>query len=724
VPFDLHGDARFNLMTVRNLIEQGWFQRSDRLGAPFGLDLHDFPLGGANLQFLLLRLLALTGASAGAVMNAYLVVTFVGVAVTAALVFRWLGMSEAVAGPLAVAYTFLPYHFYRGEHHLFLSAYWAIPLAAFLALSLSLDRPLFERRPGERGRVVGLLSRRTALTLAVCAAVGSTDPYYVAYGVLLLAVAGGHRAVRDLNLRAALPAVAVTAVITAVLAINVAPSILYWQKHGRNSEVGVRFAVESDLYGLKPANLVLPRPNHRLGLGTVAERYAGESPIPSEGGQALGVVGTAGFLWLLVFAAASILGASLRVRDQRVHGILAVYTSAALFTGTVGGGSVLIGYFVTPQFRSWARLATVIGFFSLAAVGFLVNAWRDGPLRAGEATPTGRTGSLRLTSAVLGVILLVALLDQTSRADVPPYRANAVEYDSDEAFVAAVEERLLPEAMIFQLPVAPFPEGPQVGRMKDYDHFVGYLHSRKLRWSYGGMKGRKAGWQEVLPGQPVELLLARVAAVGFTGLTIDRFGYADNAAGLEEEVSRLAGAPTVSPNGRLSFFDLTAYRDGLLRAGPQWSVQELAAATLEPVQWTSGDGFEKSRIDGNNFWVTANDQAGSLVIHNPGTKARSVVFETIVESGGPGRITVTVPGGPTESITLPCGRAPLRRQFAAPPGTTELRFSADVTPIPAEDASTHGAPGTRARYRLLRPALWDAESGSTAASASGLPPAC
>jgi phosphoglycerol transferase len=706
VPFDLHGDARFNLMTIRNLTEQGWFQRSGRLGAPFGLDLHDFPLGGSNLQFVVLWLLALPGASAGAVMNAYLVVTFVGVAVTSAFVFRWLGLSEPVATILAVAYTFLPYHFYRGEHHLFLSAYWSVPLAAYLALSLSLGRPLFERTAG-RG-ITGFLNRRTALTLAICAVIGSTDSYYVAYALLLVAVAGGQLALRARNLRAARPAVAVTVAVVVVLVVNLSPSVLYRQRHGPNTEVGFRFPVESEIYGLKLTNLVLPRSHHRLGLGTIAERYGQESPIPSEGGQALGLVGTVGFLWLLLFLIAAALGARLRTRAPDLHGQLAAFTLVALLAGTVGGGSMLVAYFLTPQFRSWARVSVVIAFFALAAAGSLVDGWRT-------------TGTRRTRSAILAAIQVVALVDQTSGADVPRYRANGVEYDSDEAFVADIEHRLSPEAMVFQLPVVAFPESPRPDRMKDYDQFIGYLHSQKLRWSYGGMKGREAEWQHGLPGQPAEFLLARLAAVGFTGLTIDRFGYADNAGALEMEVSRLAGAPAVSRNGRLSFFDLTSYRDGLLRTRPPSSIQALAAATLEPVRWVSGNGFEESRADGANFWLTASDRSGSLVLRNPGTMARPVTFEATVESGGPGRVAVTVPGRGTESVDLACQRAPLRFEFAAPPGSSELRITADVPPLPAEDAPSNRPPGATVRFRLLRPTLSETAAESTVGSSPQLP---
>jgi hypothetical protein len=45
---------------------------------------------------------------------------------------------------------------------------------------------------------------------------------------------------------------------------------------------------------------------------------------------------------------------------------------------------------------------------------------------------------------------------------------------------------------------------------------------------------------------------------GFDGLSIDRLAYADRGSAVESEVSSQLGgaAPLVSPNGRLSFFEL------------------------------------------------------------------------------------------------------------------------------------------------------------------------
>ena len=75
---------------------------------------------------------------------------------------------------IAVLYALTPYHFMRGEVHLFLAAYYVVPIGAYLALSV-LD-----------GRArIGLATAGLAALMAVA----SGSFYYSAFTVLLVAVA-------------------------------------------------------------------------------------------------------------------------------------------------------------------------------------------------------------------------------------------------------------------------------------------------------------------------------------------------------------------------------------------------------------------------------------------------------------------------------------------------------------------------------------------------------
>src|SRR5205814_2329317 len=147
------------------------------------------------------------------------------VALAAYVVLRRLGASAAVAAVCAVLYAMLPYHFARRELHLFLSGYFAVPLGAYLILSTFSGTPLFTRRPhAARPRWA---SRRTLLTLAACAVLGSASVYYAGFTVALLVAAGVVALIARGDAGALKGALGATAAIAAMLAINFAPVALY-----------------------------------------------------------------------------------------------------------------------------------------------------------------------------------------------------------------------------------------------------------------------------------------------------------------------------------------------------------------------------------------------------------------------------------------------------------------------------------------------------------------
>ena len=94
---------------------------------------------------------------------------------------------------------------------------------------------------------------------------------------------------------------AVVGAILALSLVTLAPSLVYWAKHGRNDEVAHRLPAESELFGLKFAQLVLPIQEHRISaLADLRQSYDDWSPTTEAAfSTPLGLVGTAGFLVLL-----------------------------------------------------------------------------------------------------------------------------------------------------------------------------------------------------------------------------------------------------------------------------------------------------------------------------------------------------------------------------------------------------------------------------------------
>jgi phosphoglycerol transferase len=235
----------------------------------------------------------------------------------------------------------------------------------------------------------------------------------------------------------------------------------------------------------------------------------------------------------------------------------------AFLIGTTGGGSALVAYLATAQLRAWNRLSLFIAFFALFAVGLGLDALR-------RRLQMRSRGAL-LAGLALAVVLVAGVLDQTSPRFAPDYKVARARYGNDDRFVKRIERTLPANSMVFQLPYIAFPESPPRFGMIDYDQARGYIHSSTLRWSFGGVKGRsQTDWQDRLTGRQPAAVIEGIAAVGFRGLWIDRFGYPDRGKALEKAVQKVVGPPAFqSDDRRLVFYDLRPYSSRLAaKAGP------------------------------------------------------------------------------------------------------------------------------------------------------------
>jgi phosphoglycerol transferase len=440
-------------------------------------------------------------------------------AVVTYLVLRRLAVGPEVALVIAVLYALTPYHFMRGEVHLFLAAYYVVPIGAYLALSV-LDG---------RARIAVATA-----ALAALVALASGSFYYSAFTVLLVAIAAVLRFFAARDRRAFLPAAFVVGVILAVSLVQLAPTIVYRAKHGTNEEVAKRYWFESENYSLRLTQLLLPVDGHRI--DALASRKAEYTEqIQNEGRAAtLGIVASVGFLWLLAVVLLAVVGAWSGV-IARYRGIAAL-TLVSVLVATTGGLATLlaVGW---PQIRAWNRLSIFIAFFALLAVGLLLESLRP------------RLPALGF-GALLGGLLVIGALDQTSPVFIPPHAGLAADYRADQSWYRSVERQLGDDASVVQLPHEPFPE-PTPGLRPPYESAKAYLHSSDLRWSWGAMRGRPDDWSALYATRPAAELVPAAREAGFEAIVVDKLAYPDGGAATEADLSRVLGTePQRGPEGR------------------------------------------------------------------------------------------------------------------------------------------------------------------------------
>jgi phosphoglycerol transferase len=154
---------------------------------------------------------------------------------------------------------------------------------------------------------------------------------------------------------------------------------------------------------------------------------------------------------------------------------------------------------------------------------------------------------------------VMGIFDQTGTGAVPRYQSISSEFTSDRRFIEEIEKMMPAKAMIFQLPYVEYLGSmPLPGTISSYEHFKSYLHSKRLRWSFGAVVGRDTDkWQKQVSALPAAALVREITRKGFSGLSINRKGYADNGESLIREMRRvLQTDPVIQKNGSLVFFKL------------------------------------------------------------------------------------------------------------------------------------------------------------------------
>jgi phosphoglycerol transferase len=538
VPVGYQGDALLYQPLIKGLGETGTHWANPWLAAPDGFELYDFPMP-EGWHFLTLRGLVWACGDWAVAFNLFVLGQFPLAALTGTWVLRRFGAGVLPAVLGGVLFAYLPHHGRMFHQHIFLCAYYPIPLGVWLVVRVF------------RGELAGW--RRWVGAGGVCLLLGATGAYYAFFTCGLLVAAGVAATLNARKWTALLPAGVSVAVIGGVLAVNLAPSFLHTREHGANPEMK-RHVAEANFWALRPAELLLPSPLHRSKQAAAvsrwyAEQFGATMNEDVAGLVPLGVVGSVGLLLGLC---------TLLKRDTAptpdYPSVFARLLAVGLLVAVVGGFGPLFNLVVSPWVRCYHRIAVLLGFVSLAVVALTLT----------RAAPPTAKRWWQVAVGVWAVLWIgVGLYDQTPKPVSAPFADRAAAFDADRRFVTRVEEALPPGAVVFQLPHVPYPEAGFVYEIDNYTPAVPYLHSHTLRWSYGAMRGRPAAvWQREVSSLPAAELLEQLSARGFEHVWIDRWGYPGRSPQIESGLASAAdGPPLVSDDGRHAVYSFTRGRN-------------------------------------------------------------------------------------------------------------------------------------------------------------------
>ena len=537
VPLINQGDGLLILIMIKRVMEGTWLFHSDLMGAPFGSYLYDYPIPDSGSLFVLKWLGKIFG-SAGVALNLYYLLGFPLNALSAYVVLRKLRVSTILSFAGGFIFTILPFHFER-LGHLFYTWYFSAPV--FIWYAFKIYRGEFATNADKpRSRISYI---KTTLTLLALSCFGV---YYSFFGVLTFITAGIMLYGKTRSVQSVYGAILAVAIVTFGIVANVTPNLIDRVQNGANHETAERSPIEAEYYGLKTVQLLLPRIGHRFPpFAKVTGKYSSTFPLVNENVTAsLGVVGSVGFLALLFSFLAP------RTRQDERFFVLAAITLALLLFCTIGGFSSLFAVLITPMIRAWNRVSVFIAFTSIAATLLLVQ-----QLLAREWLQNNLT---RWTVVITTALCAFAIWDQTTPPCVACLNDAGEGFRQDEQFVASIEKQVPKGSAIYQIPYVAFPEVAPVNKLDNYEPGRGYLGSDTLRWSWGGIKGRPGDlFFRALATEPIERQIEVAHRLCFSGLFLDRRGYADGGSAVEAQLQQILGKPAlVSATKQQVFFNL------------------------------------------------------------------------------------------------------------------------------------------------------------------------
>jgi hypothetical protein len=543
-PFKYDGDALDVLRRIKMVVDGEYpiygIAETTRLSLPFGFRFGDFPVPVFSF-LLLIKAVSFFTEDPFIIYNTIVLISFFAATNVMYFVLRLLGINLWVSLSIAILFSFTPFHIFRLPHTGY-TLYFYLPILIYFILKIWDEDTLIQA--GING---GYKLRVTPKLIAVVFVIVLTSLinfYYTFFLCFLVFAAMISSYVNDKSKQNIFAGMVFLALLILPVTANLLPYHVYEAEFGNNHAVGQRKVKESEIYGLKIAQLILPLTNHRVDVSSDIKRRTANNPLSNENNMAtLGLVASIGFLFLLL--------ALFKNREKpTLISKLAILNISAVMLGTIGGFSSVFATLISPQIRGYNRISIIIATLSLMAVAVLIDRYLKNKTKL-------------IVFMVSISILFIGIFDQTTRGmRLTPPKSTTQKFDSDEIFVNKIEHSFdytQEKGRILQLPFMPYPEHSRINNLEGYEHFVDYLHSEKLSWSFGAINGRESHlWLDKLSKLSIEEIVEIVNDGTFNGILINRIGYEDHGKDIIRRLEAITKKePLISDNGLKVFFKLS-----------------------------------------------------------------------------------------------------------------------------------------------------------------------
>ena len=543
VPPGIGGDGTLFLMLSKSIDERGlWGIFSNPyIGAPLGSTLVDVPF----FDFVLVVLVWISNRIGGGCFGGFYVIfimTFILSAVSMSFLLLRFQISRVINFAVSLIFCAAPYHFYRSLGHITLSNYFTVPLGIYLAFYiLEEDCNVIGKK-----RLKLRDNKNFLKAMIIALLVGFGQLYYSFFALMLMAVAAAYKIIVTKKIKIIWNEGLLLFATLFATFMGMFPKFLFAMKYTPNNVAGVRIPMEAELYGMKIIQLLLPVSYSRIKwMAELNTKYSTTTPLVTENNMSsLGIVASVGFIvlcgWLLYTYILN--PKETKVGSRLKFGSLLVLV--LILYCTIGGFGSIFSFFVTPQIRCVNRACIYISCLSLIAVAYMLQwIWY-------------KKKKLAMTITVL--ILVVAMYDQVMILGTGWQAGPAATAKEYQKFFAQVQQEAGEEGMVYQLPIVSFPEAQPVNQMSDYTHFMGYLYTDHVKWSYGTVIGRENVAANIYGDDGISMaFVQRVIDNGYNGIYIDVYGYEDGGISINSFYQEVLGlTPIISSDGRLYYYNL------------------------------------------------------------------------------------------------------------------------------------------------------------------------
>ncbi len=529
----LDNDVTSMSMIIKSVQENGWngIYFNPRIGAPDEQsNMIDVPGVDPILAFEILGLNTVFHPSTPRLLYYVLMETFITTAWAMAWLLRRMRFDWLQVFIGATLFSTAPFHFYRWLEHLALSNALTVPLVFLIALYIT-GFIKFDNKKKE----IAELSIAGLLTGLGC-------PYFLFFGMIIWTVAIIVRFIKVTDLKKV--AKKIWPIFTAIAGFLIAriPSFIFNLQNGKNTNVYLytRSPAEQEIWGLKIIQLFVPVNYSRVPfLSDIAKAYNSTGYIINENiSSGIGLIGSAGFAILCVCMIFSFIKKTDTTSENwNLLDFLSLSMITLLLTSSIGGFGEIFNYLVTPMIRCYNRSSIPINCICIIVIVFFMD-------------------RLKKKNRDLSVLCMIALLlfglndqvrlpyyDYTQTSDLEQEKINSEFFEK----VQTMEDN----DMIYQLPYYDYPEaGP-------YKPFIGYLYTKDIRWSFGGIAGRDMKAKELYVDDGMsEMFVEGIRKAGFGKVYIDTEFYSDGGAGIINFYKKRGTDYIESSDGKLYVFDI------------------------------------------------------------------------------------------------------------------------------------------------------------------------